>query len=127
MAVYKGSLGVVSIGGSSVGELTSWSFEESADTIDTSSMGDTARTFVPSLTTFSGSMEGHFDWDDAGQSAATIGATAAVIFYPEGEGAGVKTYTGSVIITGVSASSSFDGVVSTSISFQGTGSLTASA
>jgi hypothetical protein len=64
MAVHKGSEGTVKVGVNGILEIRSYSIEESADTLETSTMGDTARTYVPSLTTFTGSVDVY--WDENG-------------------------------------------------------------
>ena len=127
MAVHKGSEGTVKIGANAIAEIRSYSLEESADTLETTSMGDTARTYLPSLSTFSGSVDVYWDeTDTTGQGALTIGAEVVLNVYPEGDTSGDTYYTGSAIVTGVTRSGSFDGMVEASISVQGTGALTSS-
>lgn len=125
MAVHKGSEGTVEVGDNAIAEIRSYSLEESADTLEITTMGDTARTYLPSLTTFSGSVDVYWDeTDTTGQGALTIGAEVTLNVYPEGDTAGDIYYTGSAIVTGVTRSASFDGMVEASISVQGTGALT---
>jgi len=125
MAVHKGSEGTVKVGVNAIAEIRSYSIEESADTLETSSMGDTARTYVPSLTTFTGSVDVYWDeTDTTGQGALTIGSEVTLNFYPEGSTSGDTYYAGLAIVTGVTRSASFDGLVEASISVQGTGALT---
>lgn len=125
MAVHKGSEGTVKVGSNAIAEIRSYSIEETADTIETSTMGDTARTYVPSLTSWSGSVDVYFDeTDTTGQGALTAGAEIVLNVYPEGDTTGDAYYTGSAIVTGVSRTASFDGLVEASISLQGTGALT---
>lgn len=125
MAVHKGSEGTVKVGANAIAEIRSYSLEESADTLETTSMGDTARTYLPSLSTFSGSVDVYWDESDTtGQGALTIGAEITLNVYPEGDTTGDTYYTGSAIVTGVTRSGSFDGMVEASISVQGTGALT---
>lgn len=125
MAVHKGSEGTVEVGDNAIAEIRSYSLEESADTLEITTMGDTARTYLPSLTTFSGSVDVYWDeTDTTGQGALTIGAQVTLNVYPEGDTAGDVYYTGSAIVTGVTRSASFDGMVEASISVQGTGALT---
>lgn len=125
MAVHKGSEGLVKIGANTVAEVKSYSIEESADTVETTSMGDVARTYLPSLTTFSGTIECHWDeTDSTGQGAMTIGAEVTLNLYPEGDSSGDSYYSGNVIITGVSRSAAMDDIVAATYSFQGTGALT---
>ena len=53
MATHKGSEGTVKVGSNAVAEIKSYSIEESADTLEDTAMGDTARTYKSSLTSFS--------------------------------------------------------------------------
>lgn len=57
MATHKGSEGTVHVGTNAIAEIKSYSLDETADTIEDTSMGDAARTYVASLTTFSGSID----------------------------------------------------------------------
>ena len=125
MATHKGSEGIVKVGSNSVAEIRSYSIEESADTLEDTSMGDSARTYKSSLTNFSGSLDVFWDETDVdGQGALSIGSEVTLNVYPEGDTAGDTYYTGSAIVTGVSRSASFDGLVEASISVQGNGALT---
>lgn len=125
MAVHKGSEGTIKVGANAIAEIRSYSIEETGDTIETSTMGDTARTYVPSLTSWSGSVDVYWDeTDTTGQGALTTGAEVTLNVYPEGDTTGDTYYSGSAIVTGVSTTASFDGLVEASISLQGTGSLT---
>ena len=126
MATHKGSEGTVKVGANSVAEIRSYSIEESADTLEDTSMGDSARTYKPSLTSFSGSLDVFWDEGDTGQSALSIGSEVTLNVYPEGDTAGDTYYSGSAIVTGVSRTGSFDGLVEASISVQGNGALTES-
>lgn len=127
MAVHKGSEGTVKVGANGILEIRSYSIEESADTLETSTMGDTARTYVPSLTTFTASVDVYWDENDTnGQGALSIGAEVTLNVYPEGDASTDTYYTGSAIVTGVTRTASFDGLVEASITLQGTGALTES-
>lgn len=127
MAVHKGSEGTVKVGSNAVAEIRSYSIEETGDTLETSTMGDTARTYVPSLTSWSGSVDVYWDeTDSTGQGALTVGAEVTLNVYPEGDTSGDTYYTGSAIVTSVSKTASFDGLVEASIGVQGTGALTSS-
>ena len=124
MAIHKGSEGTVHVGTDAVAEIRSYSVEENADTLETTSMGDTARTHLASLTSFSGSLDVYWDEADTAQIALTVGTSVTIKFYPEGTASSAKYYSGTAIVTGVSRSASFDGLVEASISVQGTGALT---
>jgi len=123
MAIHKGSEGTVHVGSDAVAEIRSYSVEETADTLETTSMGDSARTHLASLTSFSGSLDVYWDEVDTAQIALTVGTSVTLKFYPEGTASTAKYYSGTAIVTGVSRSASFDGLVEASISVQGTGVL----
>ena len=125
MATHKGSEGLVKVGSATIAEVKSYSLEESADTIETTKMGDAARTYLPSLTTFSGSVDCFWDeTDTAGQVALTPGASVTLVFYPEGATSGDTYYSGTALVTGKTITGSFDGMVEASITIQGTGVIT---
>lgn len=123
MATHTGSEGTLKVGNNTIGEIRSFSISESADTLEDTSMGDAARTYKSSLTTFTGSVDVFWDELDAGQVALVVGASVTFSAYPEGATAGDKYYTGTAIVTGLTVNSSFDGMVEASISLQGTGVL----
>jgi predicted secreted protein len=124
MATHKGSEGTVKVGANAIAEIRSYSIAENSDTIEDTTMGDSARTYLPSLTTFSGSMDVYWDETDTnGQVALTVGSTATINIYPEGSSSSDTYLTGSIIVTGKTINASFDGMVEASISFQGTGAL----
>ena len=125
MAVHKGSEGYVKVGANTVAEVRDWSLSESADTIETSSMGDTARSYVTGLTSASGSISVHWDeTDSTGQGAMTVGSSVTLNLYPEGADTGDTYATMTAIITEAGVSSSFDGLVEASFSFQVDGAVT---
>ena len=127
MATHAGSEGTVKVGSNAIAEIRSFSIEETADTIEDTTMGDGARTYKPSLTSFSGSVDVFWDeTDSTGQGALTIGAEVTLNLYPEGSANGDTYLSGSAIVTSRSISSSFDGMVEMSISVQGNGALTTS-
>lgn len=127
MATHKGSEGVVKVGANTVAEVRSYTITESGDTLEDTSMGDTARTYKPSLTTFTGSIDALWDeTDTTGQGALSIGAEVTFAVYPEGDTSGDTYYTGTAIVTEVSRTGSFDGLVEASVSLQGTGALSES-
>ena len=124
MATHKGSEGTVKTGANTIAEIRSYTITETSDTLEDTSMGDASRTYLPSLKTFSGSIECFWDeTDTSGQMALDPGSTATINVYPEGSSTGDKYYTGSVIITERTVTASFDGMVEASFSFQGTGAL----
>lgn len=127
MATHIGRDGIVKVGANAVAEVRSFSIEETGDTVEDTVMTDTARTFVPTLTSFTGSADVYWDESDTtGQGALSVGSSVTIGFYPEGDTTGDTYYSGTAIVTGVSRSASFDGMVEASISLQGSGALTES-
>ena len=124
MATHTGSEGTVKVGVNAIAEIRSFSIEESADTLEDTTMGDTARTYKSSLTNYTGTIDVLWDeTDTTGQGALTIGAPVTLNLYPEGDTSGDTYYTGAAIVTGRTINSSFDGLVEMSISVQGSGAL----
>lgn len=124
MAIHKGQEGTVKVGANDIVAIRSYSLEETADTLDKTVLGDTSRTFLASLTQFSGSVDVYWDeTDTTGQGALTVGAEVTLNVYPEGDAVGGSYYTGTAIVTGITRSASFDGLVEASITVQGTGEL----
>lgn len=124
MATHTGSEGTVKIGANAIAEIRSYSIEETGDTIEDTTMGDSARTYKAGLKDFSGSVDVYWDeTDTSGQGACTVGSSITINVYPEGSTSADVYYTGTALVTGFSVTGSFDGMVEASISFQGTGGL----
>ena len=124
MATFSGSGGTVLVGSDAIGEIKSYTVDETMDTLEDTSMGDTNRTYKASLKAFSGSCDVMFDDTDTAQQAMTVGSEVTMSFQMEGNTSGDHKLSGTVLITGRSITASFDGLVEASLSFQGTGALT---
>ena len=124
MATHTGSEGTIKVSSTTVGELRSYSLEQTADTIEDTSMGDTSRSYKSALKGWSGSASLFFDEADAGQLLLVLGTSVAIKVYPEGASSGDTYYYGDAIITGKNISASFDGMVEAEVTFTGTGTLT---
>jgi len=124
MATHTGSEGTIKIGSDTLGELRSFSLESTAETIEDTSMGDSARTYKVGLTAFSGTASVFFDETDTAQGTVDAGTEITLNVYPEGDTSGDTYYSGSAIVIGRTINSSFDGMVEMEISFTGTGALT---
>lgn len=125
MAVHKASEGSINVGANAVAEVTDMSIEETADTLESTEMSDAAKSFEVGQTSWSGSLTAHWDETDTnGQETLVNGASFTLNFYPEGAVTGDQFGTGTALVTNVGVSSSNNGLISRSISFQGTGALT---
>lgn len=126
MATHTGKSGIIKVGASAVGEVRDWSLEVTGETAETTTMGDSWRSYSPTLNTWTSSFNAYWDEGDAGQSALAIGSSITLELYPEGTGSTATYWTGTAIVTSISKSASFDGLVEASFSVQGDGSLTES-
>ena len=124
MATHFGSEGVVTAGGTGIGELTSYTLETTADVVEDTQLSDSTKSFVAGRTSFSGTLEMSYDETDSPQQTLTAGTTISFILAPEGNSTGDETFTGSGIVTGMSVNVTLDGITTRSVTFQGTGTLT---
>ena len=127
MATFLGKEGAVYLGNEAdkVLEVRDFSLESSSETVNTTVMGDTFMTHSATQKSWSASVNCYYDsGNTSGQLAMDEGAEVRVNLYPEGQTTGKTYYYGNVIITSVSRSASFDGLVEISFSGQGTGALT---
>ena len=124
MATHHGKEGVVTAGGTAVGELTSFTLETTGDVVEDTALTDATKSFVAGRTSFSGTLEMHFDETDSPQTTLIAGASIAFILLPEGNSSGDRSFTGTGIVTGMSVNNSMDAIVSRTVTFQGTGALT---
>tara|TARA_Y100001973_G_C5201866_1_gene338428 strand:- start:2446 stop:2862 length:417 start_codon:yes stop_codon:yes gene_type:complete len=127
---YAGTSGVAKfdVGGSAtvIASVISFTLTNTGDVIETSSMGATARTFVPGLTNATTSLSLYFVDGDSAQAAlqSAPGAAAATIeLYPSGTSNGQKL-SGEMIVTSFEVSAANDGAVTAEVSGQITGALT---
>jgi len=123
MATHFGKEGVVTAGGTGIGELTSYTLETTADVVEDTQLSDATKSFVTGRTSFSGTLEMSYDETDSPQQTLTAGTTIAFILAPEGNASGDETFTGSGIVTGMSVNVTLDGITMRSVTFQGTGTL----
>ena len=124
MATHHGKEGVVTAGGAPVGELTGFTLETTGDVVEDTQLSDATKSFVAGRTSFSGTLEMHYDETDSPQETLTAGSSIAFILLPEGNTSGDQSFTGTGIVTGMSINNAMDAIVSRSVTFQGTGALT---
>ena len=124
MATHHGKERVVTAGGATVGELTGFTLETTGDVVEDTQLSDATKSFVAGRTSFSGTLEMHYDETDSPQETLTAGSSIAFILLPEGNTSGDQSFTGTGIVTGMSINNAMDAIVSRSVTFQGTGALT---
>jgi len=129
MATKTGASGVVKmqLAGTTVavvGEIRSYTFEGSADTIEDSVMGDTFRSYKQGLGSNTVSIEVYWDEADAQQLVLDERASVDFEIYPTGTGSGETFFSGNGIVTSRSITGAFDGMVEASFSIQCNGAVT---
>ena len=124
MATHHGKEGVVTAGGTGIGELTGFTLETTGDVVEDTALTDAAKSFVAGRTSFSGTLEMNYDETDSPQQTLTAGSSISFILLPEGNSSGDESFTGTGIVTGMSVTNGMDAIISRSVTFQGTGTLT---
>ena len=124
MATHHGKEGVVTVGGTAVGDLTGFTLETSADVVEDTALTDATKSFLAGRTSFSGTLEMNFDETDTPQTNLVVGASLAFILLPEGNASGDRSFAGTGVVTGMSVTNSMEAVISRNVTFQGTGALT---
>lgn len=125
MATHTAANGVIKVGSNAVAEVTGYNIEYMSDTVEDTVIGDSARTYLPTLKSFTASLDAMWDETDTnGQLALVVGTTITFSIYPEGEDSGDTYYTGSGIITGRTISTSVGEMITANFTIQGTGDLT---
>jgi len=121
MARLSGVAGSVFIGTSTtqVAGIKSWSLDYTKDLLDSTGFDSTGtREFVLGFSDWKGTFEGYKDGTPIALATATI-----TLNLKESTTTG-QNWTGAAYITGIHPSASFDGLVSYSYDFQGSGALT---
>jgi hypothetical protein len=127
MATHHGNEGAVKVGTSTaVGEITDFTFTESADTAEDTSMGDVWKTFVPGHKEWSASITAHWDEADAGQLLLVLGTEVALKLYPEGATTGDTFRSGNAIVTSIVNKTGMNDIVEVTFEVKGTGALASS-
>ena len=124
MATHFGKEGVVTAGGTGIGELTGYTLETTSDVVEDTQLSDATKSFVAGRTSFSGTLEMSYDETDSPQQTLTAGSEISFVVLPEGNASGDEKFSGTGIITGMSVTNGMDAVVTRSVTFQGTGALT---
>lgn len=121
---HHGKEGVLKAGSTVIGGVTGFTIDTTADVVEDTSLGNSAKTYLAGRTAFSGSIDMHYDEGDTAQETLDVGATIAFTLLPEGNTSGDQSFAGSGIVTSMSVGVTLDGVSTRSVAFQGTGALT---
>jgi len=133
---YTGRDGRLLIGDNTLVKVTNWQLSAELETLETTTLGDSQRTYVPGLQSFSGSANLMYYVDDDNTndastllrkviktSAVTTADTVSLTLRLT-DGGTNNDVTLTAYITSANIGSSVGEVVTAQISFQGTGALT---
>lgn len=125
MATHHGKDGVVRSGATNaLAEVTEFSIEETADVVDNTVMGDTSKTHMIGVKSWTASVSCFWDETDTnGQQTFLVGSSVTVGLYPEGTASGATFASGTATITGVQLGAAKDGIVSRNFTLEGNGAL----
>ena len=124
MATHHGKEGVITIGGTTLGNATGFTVDTTHDVVEDTALGSSMKSFLVGRGTFTFSIDMNFDETDSGQTTMVQGAELTFAFLPEGNESGDRKFSGSGIVTGMSVSVPLDGVITRTVTGQGTGGLT---
>ena len=121
MAYATGSDAVIKIGSDTLLQCSSFSIDKTVDNAETSAISTTAKTFVNTLDSWTGSLSIFYDAADTATTAiltATAGntGTVEVSFYYEGTATGAKYLTGSALMSSLSWTGEANGVFTADVS-----------
>lgn len=131
MANYQGNNGSVKIKSGSdsltaVADVRTWSVTVNRETVETTAMGDDYRKYLKGLQMWNGSMDIVYNDSEASIVATSINPdtdnAVTVEFY--GDNADGTKFVGEVIVTAFTVNASYDGLMTASVTFQGTGAPT---
>jgi hypothetical protein len=129
MTYYSGKDGTLTLSGSVVAKVSSWSFGAKVDALETTALSDSDRSYVPGLRDFSGSASIWYYKQTNADSAPKAALSRIVKSSSVDEnditsislGWGPNSISGSCLITSAELSSSVGEVMQARISFQFTG------
>ena len=124
MATQHGKEGVLTIGGTTLGNATGFTIDTTHDVVEDTALGDSMKSFLVGRGSFTFSIDMNFDETDSGQTTLVQGAELTFAFLPEGNESGDRKFSGTGIVTGMSVSVPLDGVITRTVTGQGTGGLT---
>ena len=125
MATHVGTAGVVKVGANTVAEVVGFNVDETNDTVEDTSLTDTAKTYLALRKDATGTIECHWDeTDTTGQEALDVGSSVTLNLYPEGADSGDAYYTGTALVTGASVAVTMEGTISRTFNVQFSGGVT---
>ncbi|ADD94567.1 hypothetical protein [uncultured phage MedDCM-OCT-S08-C1731] len=88
MATHLGKEGTVQVGSNAIGEIRGFSIDETIDTVEDTSMGDSSKSYLASIKDFSGSVDVLYDEADTMVNCISSRIICNINFAPEGSDSG---------------------------------------
>lgn len=129
MAFYRGQDGSLTVGGSAMLQLESWSLTTTLEELDTTSMGDPWKSVVGGQASWSGQASAKIDLVAASVQNTTVaqliaatpaGTTAALVFRANGT---TKTFSGNALLKNIQVQEQLGQIVKITFDFTGSGAL----
>lgn len=124
MATHSGHEGIAKVGTDTVLEVTAFTLDRSAETIDDTELSDASKSFIAGQKGWTASIEAHFDEaDTTGQAVLVEGATVTVNLFFGGDTTGETQFGGTGIVNSLSINNGIASTVTASFGLQGSGDL----
>tara|TARA_Y100000592_G_scaffold85476_1_gene137510 strand:+ start:9906 stop:10292 length:387 start_codon:yes stop_codon:yes gene_type:complete len=124
MGTHHGKEGVVTVGGTAIGNVTGFTLDTTHDIVEDTSLDASSKTFKAGRGTFTASIDMNYDETNTQQASLLQGASLSFVFLPEGNDSGDESFSGTGIVTGMSVGVSLDGITTRTVSLQGNGAIT---
>tara|TARA_R100000231_G_scaffold19725_1_gene19544 strand:- start:3580 stop:3966 length:387 start_codon:yes stop_codon:yes gene_type:complete len=124
MATHHGKEGVVTVGGTAIGNVTGFSIDTTHDVVEDTSLEDSSKTFKAGRGTFTASIDMNYNEENTQQESLTSGSSLSFVFLPEGNTSGDQSFSGTGIVTSTSITVALDGMTTRTVALQGNGALT---
>ena len=106
-----------------LGEVKSFTIDESNETVDVTTLGNASRRRDPGLNDWSVQVEAHYDPEDTAQTDLIPGNKIDLELYPQNETTGMVKRSGTGIVASCSSGIEVEGKVSFSVSIEADGDL----
>ena len=124
MATHHGKEGVVTVGGTAIGNVTGYTLDTTQDVVEDTALDSSNKSYLVGRGTFTASIDMNYDETNAQQASLLQGSSLSFVFLPEGNASGDESFSGTGIVTGMSVGVTLDGVTTRTVSLQGTGGIT---
>ena len=124
MATHHGKEGVVTVGGTAIGNVTGFTIDTTHDVVEDTSLEDSSKTFKAGRGTFTASIDMNYNEENTQQESLTSGSSLSFVFLPEGNTSGDQRFSGTGIVTSVGLGVTLDGMTTRTVALQGNGALT---